>query len=61
MLTTLSILSRDQGRLTRRPASEEAWFARFQQVAPPEEARQHWYSLGIEWPQFRKPVDTRKV
>ena len=61
MLTTLSILSRDQGKLTRRPASEEAWFARFHQVTPPEEERQHWYSLGIEWPQFRKPVDSRKV
>ena len=61
MLTTLSILSRDQGILTRRPATEAAYFARFHQVTPPEQERQHWYSLGIEWPLFRKPVDSRKV
>ena len=57
MLTTLTILSRDQGKLFRRPTSEEGYFAQFNRVTPPEEEREHWYNLGIEWPQFRKPAD----
>ena len=56
MLTTLSILSRDQGKLTRRPASEEAWFARFHQVTPPAQGRMQSYTLRHLWPLLRRAV-----
>ena len=56
MLTTVSILSRDQGKLTRRPITEEAYFARFQQVTPPAQGRVRRFRLRLLWPLLRRAV-----
>lgn len=51
MLTTLSILSRDQGKLTRKPLTEAEYYARFVSETPKPalEERQAWHFLGWEW------------
>jgi hypothetical protein len=54
MLTTLSILSLDQGKLDRRPTSDEDYFARFPEASPPKAEPRPWYSLRFDWPLFGK-------
>ena len=61
MLTTLSILSLDQGKLNSRPIGDEDYFARFREDAPVEQARCHWYDVAIAWPLLGKRRDREHI
>lgn len=54
MLTTLSILSLDQGKLRPRPTSEEEYFARF--APKPVPKRENWITLRFPRLLLRKPA-----
>ena len=47
MLTTLNILSRDQGKLFATPATEDKFYARFTTADAPAKAARVWTIRGF--------------